>query len=832
MSEPNRANKPPLTADAGIRVDNAKPEQQPQREGSSRPLPEDALIIVPVRNVVLFPGMVFPLTVGRERSQAAAQEAVRQQRPLGILLQSKPEVEEPAPEDLHWVGTTAAVLRYITAPDGTHHAICKGTRRFRVLQFLQGFPFAVAQVQFIDDPETFDADIEGRAQSLKERAAEILQLLPQVPEEMLSALDAVQGPSRLADFIAGLMDISAEEKQALLETFDLKVRLDKLLELLTHRIEVLKVSREINERTRESIDDTNRKHLLREQLRTIQKELGEGDEGAAEIAELDKAIAEAKMPEEVEKQARKELQRLSRLPEGAAEYSMIRSYLDWLIELPWRTEPAPPIDIAEARRTLDEDHHGLEKVKRRILEFLAVRKLNPAGKSPILCFVGPPGVGKTSLGQSIARATGRKFARVSLGGVHDEAEIRGHRRTYIGALPGNIIQNLRKAGTRNCVMMLDEVDKLGAGGFHGDPASALLEVLDPEQNSTFRDNYLAVPFDLSRVMFICTANVLDTIPGPLRDRMEIIPLPGYTAQEKLQIARRYLVPRQLAATGLTTEQSTISDDALMAIIDEYTREAGVRNLEREIGNVFRNLAVRIAEGSATQAHVGRDDLAAILGARKFEAEVAMRSGVPGVATGLAWTPVGGDILFVEAARTPGAGKLILTGQLGEVMKESAQAALSLVKARASQLGVPPETFERSDIHIHVPAGATPKDGPSAGVAIFVALASLLTGHQVRSDVAMTGEISLRGLVLPIGGVKEKVLAALRAGIATVMLPARNRRDLEEIPADARDKLQFVWIDNVDEAIATALSVPPNETAAAEVAPRVSRPTAPVRGDGS
>jgi ATP-dependent Lon protease len=501
------------------------------------------------------------------------------------------------------------------------------------------------------------------------------------------------------------------------------------------------------------------------------------------------------------------------MPEAAGEYSMVRTYLDWLVELPWAADPGTAIDIAEARRILDEDHYGLEKIKRRILEYLAVKKLNPAGKSPILCFVGPPGVGKTSLGQSIARATGRQFARVSLGGVHDEAEIRGHRRTYVGALPGNIIQNLRKAGTRHCVLMLDEVDKLGAGGFHGDPASALLEVLDPEQNSTFRDNYLAVPFDLSAVMFICTANVLDTIPGPLADRMEIIQLPGYTAQEKLEIARRYLVPRQLEATGLGTQQCRISDDALMAVIGDYTREAGVRNLEREIGNVFRNVAVRVAEGSVQQAAIGPGDLPAILGPRKFEAEVAMASGVTGVATGLAWTPVGGDILFVEAARMPGAGKLILTGQLGDVMKESAQAALSLVKARAGELGIEPGVLEKSDLHIHVPAGATPKDGPSAGVAIFVALASLLTGRPVRSDVAMTGEISLRGLVLPIGGVKEKVLAALRAGIRTVMLPARNRRDLEDIPADARDQLEFVWIERVDEAVAAAL-VPADEVAAA------------------
>jgi ATP-dependent Lon protease len=805
MNEETKPDSGPVTADAGTRVDTAETERKPRREGASRPLPDDALIIVPVRNVVLVPGVVFPLTVGRERSRTAAQEAARLQRPLGVLLQSKPEVEEPGPDDLHWVGTTANVLRYITAPDGSHHAICKGIKRFRVLQFLEGYPFTVARVQLIDDPERADADIEGRAHSLKERAIEILQLLPQVPEEMVAALQGVEGPARLADFIAGLIDIGPEEKQALLETFDLKTRLDKLLELLSHRIEVLKVSRDIDARTRESIDDTNRKHLLREQMRTIQKELGEGEEGAAELAELDKAITEAKMPEEVEKHARKELKRLERMPEAAGEYSMVRTYLEWLIELPWAPDPETPIDIAEARRILDADHYGLEKVKRRILEYLAVRKLNPSGKSPILCFVGPPGVGKTSLGQSIAKATGRKFARVSLGGVHDEAEIRGHRRTYIGSLPGNIIQNLRKVGTRNCVMMLDEVDKLGMGGFHGDPASALLEVLDPEQNSTFRDNYLGVPFDLSGVMFICTANVLDTIPGPLRDRMEIIQLPGYTAQEKLQIARRYLVPRQLAATGLTPSQCEISDEALMKIIDEYTREAGVRNLEREIGNVFRSVAVRIAEGSVEHVKIGPDDLAAILGPRKFEAEIAMVSGVPGVATGLAWTPVGGDILFVEAARMPGAGKLILTGQLGEVMKESAQAALSLVKARSQQLGVPPNVLEKSDIHIHVPAGATPKDGPSAGVAMFVALASLLTGRPVRSDVAMTGEISLRGLVLPIGGVKEKVLAALRAGITTVMLPARNRRDLEEIPADARDRLKFVWVERVDDAIATAFS---------------------------
>ena len=798
------AQELPASADGVAQTEATRTGAAPRREAAARPLPEDALIIVPVRNVVLFPGMVVPLGIGRERSVAAVQEAVRLQRPLGVLLQNKPDVEEPGPGDVHWVGTSANVLRYITAPDGSHHAVCSGVQRFRVLQFLDGYPFTVAQVQPIEDPAHIDADIEGRAHRLREQATEILKLLPQVPAEVVSSLQGVEGPSRLADLIAGLMDISSEEKQALLETFDLKARLDKLLDLLSHRIEVLKVSREIDERTRESIGDANRKHVLREQMRAIQKELGEDDEGVAELAELERAIAEAKMPEEVEKHARKELKRLERTPEGAGEYSMIRTYLEWLIELPWAADAENPIDIAGARRILDQDHYGLEKVKRRILEYLAVRKLNPTGKSPILCFVGPPGVGKTSLGQSIAKATGRKFARVSLGGVHDEAEIRGHRRTYVGALPGNIIQNLRKVETRNCVMMLDEVDKLGAGGFHGDPSSALLEVLDPEQNSTFRDNYLAVPFDLSGVMFICTANVLDTIPGPLRDRMEVIQLPGYTAQEKLQIARRYLLARQLAAAGLGSEQCEIGDDALLAIINDYTREAGVRNLEREIGNVCRHVAMQIAEGSAQRMQIGADQVATILGPRRFEAEVAMASGIPGVATGLAWTPVGGDILFVEAARMPGTGKLILTGQLGDVMKESAQAALSLVKARAAQFGVDPDLLEKADVHIHVPAGATPKDGPSAGVAMFVALTSLLTGRPVRNDLAMTGEISLRGLVLPIGGVKEKVLAALRAGIRSVMLPARNRRDLDEIPADARDQLTFVWIGNVDEAIAAAL----------------------------
>jgi ATP-dependent Lon protease len=579
-----------------------------------------------------------------------------------------------------------------------------------------------------------------------------------------------------------------------------------VLRELVQQIEVLRLSKQIGEQTQESLSGRQREHILREQLRQIQKELGEGEDGEAEIAELREAIDKAGMSEEAETQAKKELRRLERMPEASAEHGMIRTYLDWLIELPWSKLSEETIDIAEARRILDEDHYGLPKVKQRILEYLAVRKLNPDGNSPILCFVGPPGVGKTSLGQSIARAMGRQFGRISLGGVHDEAEIRGHRRTYVGALPGNIVQALRKAETRNPVFMLDEMDKLSAS-FHGDPSAALLEVLDPAQNSTFRDNYLAVPFDLSKVMFIGTANVLDQIPAPLRDRMEVIEIPGYTEDEKVEIAKRYLVKRQLEASGLKPEQCEITEEALRTIIDGYTREAGVRNLEREIGAVCRHVAMQIAEGEQSRMRIDVDDLHGILGARKVDNEVAMRTSVPGVATGLAWTPTGGDILFIECTKVPGKGRLILTGQLGDVMKESAQAALSLLKVRGGLLGIEQSVFDTSDIHLHVPAGAIPKDGPSAGVAMFIALASLFTGRTVRSDIAMTGEISLRGLVLPIGGVKNKVLAAVRAGIKTVMLPERNRRDFEDIPEAAREAVKFVWMSTVDDALAAALSPP-------------------------
>jgi ATP-dependent Lon protease len=768
------------------------------------PIPPDALIIVPVRNTVLFPDNVLPIALGRPRAVAAAQQAMREQRPVGILMQREATQAEPTAIDMHRVGTIANVVRYLTAQDGTHHLICQGEQRFQVTEFLTGWPFLVARIVRIPEPTTRTPEIEARFLHLRDQLLEALKLLPQAPAELLATVQSIDSPAALADLAAAYMDIKPEEKQEILETIDLVARIEKVSRILANRIEVLRLSHEIGQQTKTALDARQREVLLREQMAAIQRQLGEGDEGkAAEIAELTKAITDAKMPKEVEEQTRKELRRLERMPEAAAEYGMVRSYLDWLIELPWSLPEETPIDIAEARRILDEDHYGLDKIKRRIIEYLAVRKLAPNGKAPILCFVGPPGVGKTSLGQSIARAMNRKFVRVSLGGVHDEAEIRGHRRTYIGALPGNIIQAVRKAGTRNCVMMLDEIDKLGAG-VHGDPGAALLEVLDPEQNNTFRDNYLGVPFDLSRIVFITTANMLDTIPGPLRDRMEIISLSGYTAEEKLQIARRYLVRRQMEANGLQAGQVELSDEALRTIIAQYTREAGVRSLEREIGKVLRHAAVRIAEGQGGAIRIDASDLVAVLGQPLFENEVAMRVSIPGVATGLAWTPVGGDILFIEATRIPGNGRLILTGQLGDVMKESAQAALSIVKNRAAALGIDAERFEKSDIHIHVPAGATPKDGPSAGVAMFMALVSLMSDRTVRSDTAMTGEISLRGLVLPVGGIKEKVVAASRAGLKRVMLPARNRRDYDDIPDEVRRQMEFVWLERVEEAVAAAL----------------------------
>ncbi|MEZ5932219.1 MAG: endopeptidase La [Alphaproteobacteria bacterium] len=769
-------------------------------EADQKPLPEDAMIILPLRHVVLFPGVVMPLVLKHPLPIAAAQAAAKLQRPFGALLQLDPEIDAPTPAQLHKVGTIANVLRYVTGPDGTHQVVCQGQERFRIVDFLEGYPHLTARIERLADSNGEGPEAEARLHQLKERSLEVLALLPDAPVELGNAIQGLSSPSHAADLVTSFMDMKAEERQEILELTDVRARLDKVLAALGHRLEVLKLSRDIGEQTKETMADQQREYFLRQQLKTIQKELGEDEGDKAEIQELRDAIAKAGMPEEAEQHALKELKRLERMPEAAGEYSMVRTYLDWLIELPWSKRSDDVIDIAKAREILDDEHFGLEKIKKRILEHLAVRKLNPEGASPILCFVGPPGVGKTSLGKSIAHAMGREFVRASLGGLHDEAEIRGHRRTYMGALPGNIIQGLRKAGTKNPVFMLDEMDKLGAGGFHGDPSSALLEVLDPAQNNSFRDNYLALPFDLSQVMFVATANVLDAIPGPLRDRMEVIELPSYTSEEKIEIARRYLVARQLEANGLKPAQAAITDEALAAIVGDYTREAGVRNLERLIGAVLRHVAMRIAEGTDHRVSIGPGDLHAILGPKRVESEIAMRTSVPGVATGLAWTPVGGDILFVEATRLPGKGQLILTGQLGDVMRESAQAALSLVKSSARRYGIDEALFGSSDIHVHVPAGAIPKDGPSAGVAMFIALMSLLKDETVRHDTAMTGEISLRGLVLPVGGIKEKVLAAHRAGIRRVMLPARNRKDYEDIPESARNALDFVWLEHVDDAV--------------------------------
>lgn len=777
-----------------------------QKDNSSNAvdrLSEDVIITIPVRGLVLFPGLVQPVAIGRERSAAAAEEAIQTDRPIGLVMQRDETVNDPSAEDLHPIGTICKVLRYVTTPNGTHHLVCQAEQRFRIIDHIDGYPYMLTRYETIRESEATPTEIEARMMSLKQRAVEALELLPQAPPELIQAVQSIDSPTALADTIAAYMNIKPEEKQQVLELVDVDARLERVGKLLDHQLEVLHLSSKINERTKESLDERQREALLREQLRSIQKELGDDDSKSCEMDAIDEAIGAADMSPEAEKQARNELKRLERIPEAGAEYSMVRSYLDWMVALPWSIQSRDNIDMECARAVLDRDHYGLEKVKRRILEHLAVHKLNPEGKSPILCFVGPPGVGKTSLGKSIARAMGREFVRGSLGGVHDEAEIRGHRRTYVGALPGSIIQSIRRAGTRNPLFMLDEMDKLGVG-FQGDPSSALLEVLDPEQNSSFRDNYLGVDFDLSQVMFIGTANVLDNIPGPLRDRMEVIDVSGYTSEEKVEIAKRYLVRRRLDAAGLTKKQCTISEAALRHLVKHYTREAGVRNLEREIGAVVRHVAVQVAQGEMCRHSIGVKSVETILGAPRFDSELAMRTSTPGVATGLAWTPVGGDILFIEASSAPGTGKLTLTGQLGDVMKESAQAALSLIKAHASQLGIDPAQFSEHDIHIHVPSGAIRKDGPSAGVSIYTALVSLLTGKTVRHDVAMTGEITLRGLVLPIGGVKEKSLAALNAGIKTVLLPARNKKNLDDIPQSAREGLEFVWLERVDDVARAAL----------------------------
>ena len=778
-------------------------EQESQNSKPRLVIPSGALAIVPLRNRVLFPSMMMPLSINTPARRQIVEEAVRQQTPIGFVSLRDSKIETPNPKDLFGVGTAADVLRMFSLPDGQRQVLVQGRSRFEIVEFLETDPVLIARVTMIEEKIPRNKEFEARILHLRQEAARALSLFPEPMNELRAMIERIDDPISVIDIVASTLDLPIAEKNEILALFDPEARAQRVSELLARQIELLELSKKIGAETKEAMDKTQRQYFLREQLKAIQKELGEEDGKGVEIEDLRKKLFDAKMPPEVEKEALKELARLDRMPEAAAEYSLMRTYFDWLVELPWSIATKEEIDLPKAREILDTDHYGLDKVKKRIVEFLAVRKLMPQGKSPILCLVGPPGVGKTSLGQSIARAMNRKFVRQSLGGVHDEADIRGHRRTYVGALPGNIIQGIRKAGSRNPVFMLDEIDKLSAS-FHGDPSAALLEVLDPAQNATFQDHYIGLPFDLSQVLFIATANVLDSIPGPLRDRMEILELPGYIEEEKLAIARGYLVPRQTAENGLKPGEIEFTDDAIRAIIRSYTREAGVRQLERELGAVCRGVATRIAEGFKETVTIKPDSIVTYLGAQKFFNEIALRTSLPGVATGLAWTQFGGDILFVEATKMAGDGRLILTGQLGDVMKESAQAALSLVKSHAETLGIDPEFFKANDLHIHIPAGAIPKDGPSAGVTLFVALVSLLTGRRISKDVAMTGEISLRGLVLPVGGIKEKVLAAKRAGITCVLLPDLNRRDLEEIPPAARQGIRFEFLQTADEALRHAL----------------------------
>ncbi len=780
---------------------NHDPMANPSKE--SAPTPSDRLALLPLRNTVLFPNTVMPLSVGRAPSLAAVEYAMAKQLPIGVVAQQDPGIEAPDINGLYAIGTSAVILRISPTQDGQRQILVQGRARFKIIEALQIEPFLLAQISLLEETVPRTREFEARLMQLRDQAIKGLALLPQPSAELKSLIESIRDPAALIDIVASTLDLTLSEKQEILATVDVEVRLRRVSERLMRQLELLELQQRIRTETKESVDKAQREYFLREQLRAIKKELGEEDGANAEILELRQKIEALKAPPEVEREALRELSRLARMSESSAEHSLLRTFLDWIIELPWSITTEERIDLSQARAILDTDHHDLEKVKKRIIEFLAVRKLNPLGKSPILCFVGPPGVGKTSLGQSIARAMNRKFVRQSLGGVHDEAEIRGHRRTYIGALPGNIIQAIRKAGSRNPVFILDEIDKLSAS-FHGDPSAALLEVLDPAQNSTFQDHYLGVPFDLSQVLFIATANVLDAIPPPLRDRMEVLELPGYIEQDKLAIAKGYLVGRQMAENGLKPGDIHFSDEALCEIIRSYTREAGVRQLEREIGSVCRVVATRVAEGLTEAVAVDPEFVRSCLGPPKFTNEIALRTSLPGVATGLAWTPFGGEILFVEATKMSGDGQWLSTGQLGDVMKESAQAALSLVKARAEALGIDAEIFRKSDLHVHLPAGAIPKDGPSAGVTLFVALVSLLTQRRVSKEVAMTGEISLRGLILPVGGIKEKVLAAKQAGISCILLPELNRKDLEDVPAAAREGLRFEFLRTVDDALHQAL----------------------------
>ncbi len=768
----------------------------------------DELALLPVRNTVLFPYMTLPLSIGREKSLQVLKEANNGDKLIGIVAQIDGNVDEPGDRDLYRFGTLGRIIKSSEPADGMATILVQGVERFRIEEKLTEDPYLKVRVQYF--PEKMaendeEMELQAKYRNLKNVVTQYIRQSPNIPDEAVYLIERVPTASYLADMVGHYMDMEVKEKQSILEKIDIDQRMEYVTELLTRELDMLELSNKIQNRVKEKIDRHQREVYLREQMKAIQKELGDEGGESEEIEKLRTALEEKKMPEEAHNAAMKELGRMERMHTSSPEYSVIRTYLDWMLDIPWNDSTEDKQDIAEAEKILNEDHYDLEKVKRRILEFLAVRKLKPDMRGPILCLQGPPGVGKTSLGKSVARSLGREFVRLSLGGVRDEAEIRGHRRTYIGSMPGRIVKSLKKAATNNPVFMLDEIDKLGAD-FRGDPSSALLEVLDPEQNFAFSDHYIDVPIDLSKVLFIATSNTIDTVPPALRDRLEVINIPGYTEHEKLMIAKKYLVPENIEEHGLSDELIEFSDESLLKIINSYTREAGVRNLKREIAGICRRVAKDVAYGKKEKTLVDASLVVEILGAERFYNEVAQRTARAGVATGMAWTPVGGDILFIEATKMKGKGGLTLTGQLGDVMKESARAALSYVHAQAELLGIGEDLFEKEDVHVHVPSGAIPKDGPSAGVTMMTALTSLFLNKPIASDMAMTGEITLRGAVLPVGGIKEKVLAAKRAGLKRILLPKRNEKDLEDISEDHRKGLDFVFVEDMSEVLNVALDL--------------------------
>jgi ATP-dependent Lon protease len=800
-------NEEPLTAlQKGTDTKSAPPDATAMGGATAKSAPQipDVLSILPLRSFVVFPGTILPLTVGRAASIKLLDETLPQTKIIGLLTQRDETKEDPDSQDLFSIGTAAIVLKLLRQSDDHLIIVVQGLRRFALRKIITTAPYLRAEVELLESKlPRATKEWEATFRNLRDSAAKLLELTPDVPEQARAAVLSIEDSEQLADFLAPNLNVETAQKQAILEELDVEKRLATVQTAISAQLEIAQIQQKLQQDVQSQFSDAQRRAYLREQMKAIQRELGEEAGATDQIERLRKRLEEAKPPDDVLAQADRELKRLDVIPPASPEYSVIVSYVETIAELPWSKLSQDNLDLDQAQKILDRDHYDLEKVKRRLIEYLAVRKLNPQGHGPILCFLGPPGVGKTSLGQSIADALGRKFVRMSLGGIRDEAEIRGHRRTYIASMPGRIIQELRRAGTRNPVMMLDEIDKIGTD-FRGDPASALLEVLDPRQNNTFSDRYLDVPFDLSQVLFIATANFMDGVPEPLRDRMEVISLPGYTEREKLEIAKRYLVRRQLEENGLKSEQCEWQDEAFRRIINDYTHEAGVRELERQIGAVCRAVAAQVARGKAERVTITPERVAELLGPAKYVRETKLKTSQPGVATGLAYTPAGGEVLHIEATRYPGKGSVTLTGHIGEVMKESVQAALSLVRSRNSQIGAKPEDFRNIDIHVHVPAGAVPKDGPSAGIAMFTALASLFSNTPVRPDVAMTGEITLRGLVLPIGGLKEKSLAAMRAGISTVIIPKLNEKDLVDVPEEAKQKLKFIPVENVDEALSVAL----------------------------